>query len=178
MGRYRSGLALIAVYAFSGIATAQVYKCSVDGATEFQDTPCRGAGPVVQQAPSRSTARVASVVAQSASGLQAAAMPTNAERMNAQIASIVRERQLRDLAYTIRNLEIDIDRYDASMESEFAALHAKKGNANNNLAGAAREQSISGEMSAAAAKWKIKIGAAQGQLRKLRTDHAALLAVK
>lgn len=61
------------------------------------------------------------------------------------------------------------------MDAELAALRDKKSYANNNLAGAAWQQSLSTEMEAAVGKYQAKIKTAQDAIDALRKDRADLL---
>ena len=56
-------------------------------------------------------------------------------------------------------------------DTELERLRAKKALANNNLAGAAYEQSISTEMQAVVAKYNGEIQAAREDLQQLQQQH-------
>jgi hypothetical protein len=64
--------------------------------------------------------------------------------------------------------------YRAEMSRQMAALHDRKQFANNNLAGATWEQSLSGEMSAVAQKYDSLIRSEQIQIDQLRKDILAV----
>lgn len=73
------------------------------------------------------------------------------------------EREIERQRRAIRSLE-------SSMDSELKKLREKKSRANNNLAGAAWEQSISAEMRAVTANYSVKIEAAQRRLSDLQAS--------
>lgn len=84
------------------------------------------------------------------------------------------DRRQREIAYAIRDSEQEIDGYRAQMDRELAALQYKKSQANNNLAGATWEQSISTEMQAVSEKYRTKIQIARDRIVDLRQRAADL----
>ena len=80
-----------------------------------------------------------------------------------------------------RQLDRDIDKsekkirdYSRQMDSEIAALKAKKLRANNNIAGAQWETSISGEMTAVTAKYQALMDNERDRLSQLRSQRKDL----
>lgn len=67
-----------------------------------------------------------------------------------------RERLIREKEFEIAQLGEMMARRTGLMEQELAALRIKKMQANNNLAGATWEQSISTEMSVVVEKYKVQ----------------------
>lgn len=67
-----------------------------------------------------------------------------------------RERLIREKEFEIAQLGELMARRTGLMEQELAALRTKKMQANNNLAGATWEQSISTEMSVVVEKYKVQ----------------------
>lgn len=84
------------------------------------------------------------------------------------------ERFIREADQKIKNIQNQISSEQARLENELQALRNKKGRANNNLAGATWEQSISSEMQAAATQSQSRIADLQRRLDMARTDRAAL----
>ena len=84
------------------------------------------------------------------------------------------ERRLRENAYEIENLEGKIRHYQSSLDHDLAVLRSKKALANNNLAGATWEQSISTEMQSVSDKYKVSIQIAQDQMSQLRSEASEL----
>lgn len=81
-----------------------------------------------------------------------------------------RERRLMEID---REIKLHEDRsldYRSTMNNEMAALRYKKQYANNNLAGAVWEQSISEEMSAVAKKYDALINNEQNAIEHLRKE--------
>ena len=81
---------------------------------------------------------------------------------------MARERQIREANYEIENLERRIANRSEQMTREMDSLRAQKSRANNNLAGATWEQSLSTEMQAVAARYKVMNDVDQEQIKALR----------
>lgn len=60
------------------------------------------------------------------------------------------------------------------MNAELAALRAKKAQANNNLAGAVWENSISEEMTTVVGRYDLRIRAIQGEIERLQGERESL----
>lgn len=84
------------------------------------------------------------------------------------------DNQRRQLDRDITRSERKIRDYSEQMNSEMASLRQKKTYANNNEAGAQWETSISGEMSAVAAKYQALMDAEKDRLAQLREQRAGL----
>lgn len=142
-------------------ASADVYKCQKDGKTVFSDQPCsQGAEKINIKPASGHADSVSEADAVAASKAFVDKTNANAKR-NALDADIERAQD------RINSLQNDRDR-------ELAALREKKQRANNNLAGAVWEQSISNEMIAVNETYSSKISAAERTLANLRAKRAAL----
>lgn len=81
----------------------------------------------------------------------------------------IADRNSRSLEREIRRSEEKITQYQRSMERDLITLRNKKKRANNNLAGAQWEESISSEMNAVTAKWDSAIRTEQSRLDDLRS---------
>ena len=141
-------------------AAAQVNKCLVDGKVVYQAAPCKQGTAKATLAPRND-------------------MTEDAARANREkflVADKARQTNNRreQIEAVIGGLERDISGYQKSMDSELAALQARKASANNNLAGATWEQSLSTEMQAVTAKYQTKIKTAQERIAGLRQEKAAL----
>lgn len=139
---------------------AEMYKCKAGGRTVYQQEPCAaGAAQATLAAPD--------AVSEDAARASRARFETdNAARLVATRLKSIDEQ----IAYN-QNRIAD---YEATMDSELAALRAKKSQARNNLAGATWEQSISTEMEAVAANYATKIRIAQDEIEALRKERLAL----
>lgn len=78
------------------------------------------------------------------------------------------------LSRDIKKTESNIERYRSALDRELSVLRAKKSRANNNLAGAAWEQSISVEMQAVSDRYASQIDAERDVLNALRSELAGL----
>ena len=84
--------------------------------------------------------------------------------------ALERERRLTEIDREIKRLEGRIVDHRSEMGSEMDSLRRKKQFANNKLAGATWEQSISDEMNAVVQKYDALIRNDQNQIERLHTD--------
>ncbi len=147
----------------SGSAIAQqMHKCkNAQGITAFQQMPCSPAG-------GGETVEMRQIKTTGAGGNQ------NSARLQYLAKKAGRDRRLLEIDREIRELEDQTVGYRNSMDSELARLRNKKRFANNNLAGATWEQSISEEMIAVATKYDSAIRDAQENIDQLRTEKKQL----
>ena len=136
---------------FAGTATGGVFKCEVDGKIVFSDTQC---APESEQVDIRY---------RHSDPAEAADIQYRTERAQAQFA---RRRHANRVAAQKRK----VARLGHERDAQLAALRDKKALANNNLAGAAWEQSISTEMTAVAEQYRQKIEAAQRELERIQAQ--------
>lgn len=163
---------LVAAFA-SGPAWA-VNKCvGPDGAVVFQDAPCAGKGETLTVKPASGAAPTpvtADTAAASTDGASPSKPLTEAQRIERQVAASQQDRRKQELEVRlVPDAEGAIHRHRAVCDRDMKALQAKKARANNNLAGATWEGSISGEMTALATTCDTRN-------RELREDAAALRA--
>ena len=148
----RTLLLAIAIAAIPAHAQ-QMYKCDQGGTVTFSEFPCgKNAKKIDVKPVAGETATVP---------LAAVAPAPQGGRSQALLDEMTRQRRIREIEYEIRNAENDMD-------AELEGLRRKKGNANNNLAGATWLTSISQEMQAVTAKWRGKIDQLNSQLAALR----------
>ena len=160
-------LLIIAGLLAASAAQAQVYKCSEGGRTVFSDTPCAGgSGGQIDVRPSSGAAPT---FAPGATPINSSTNP------KAVLAQIERERELRSIDFDIDALERTMEADSRRMGAELDALKAKKGQANNNLAGATWEASISQEMLVVTQRYQMKATADQLKLEQLREQRARLM---
>ena len=88
------------------------------------------------------------------------------------VRQMEKDRRVRELDQQISDTEAAINGRNAAMNNELAALRSRKQFANNNLAGATYEQSLSSEMQAVAAKYKAMNDVDVARLQQLRLDVA------
>ena len=170
----------IARFAFAfGIALAfppafpqEMYTCTVDGKKVFQDKPCKGATIVPQNPARKSTAESPSPATpakpQTASTDEAATR--DKERRDAYLADAERGRKIRDAEYQIKILDSEIERLGKERDDKMAVLKRKKSFANNNLAGAVWEDSLSNEMQAVATQYDTTIASKREEMKHLREE--------
>jgi hypothetical protein len=149
------GMAVLVMVVFAVTAEAGIYKCLVNGRTVFSQRPC-GEG------------------AEEVRVRYQAADPAAAQGGGSPSASNLADRVILDRR--IRAKEQEITKYQRQRDAEMAVLRARKTRANNNLAGATWEQSISTEMVAVAEKYRAMIDVARGELQVLREQRQALAA--
>jgi hypothetical protein len=164
----------LAAFAAFCTPTWAINKCtSPDGKVAFQDAACPGKGEKLEVRPatgtsptSMLTSGVARTPAQAGEGI--AKKQTEADRINALTAASQRDRRKVELnerlvPYAKAAIGNELKQCDAQLK----ALQAKKRSANNNLAGATWEGSISSEMTAIATRCDTRT-------RDLREEFATL----
>lgn len=152
-------------FIFSAVASCAmagtINKCVIGGKTVIQDAPCPNSASLVksynQSAP-------------------AAPIGSDLARQKDFLTQGKREREIRDLQHRIEQTEISIYNSRAAMSNAISALQQKKTAANNNLAGAVWEQSISQEMSAVTDKHTTDIQVKQSSLGRMRKELDSLRA--
>lgn len=156
-------LLIAAIFALPLASHAGIYKCQVGGKTVFRDTPCSGGKG--QELNVQSSPGVTPVAAPDA-------QQSDLDRTEAWLNSAQKDREKRSLDRQISDAEVDRDQLQEKMDAELAGLQDKKKYANNNLAGAAWEQSISTEMQAVTAKYDSKLRAADSRITELKQQRA------
>lgn len=128
-----------------------VNKCTgPDGAVVFQDAPCAGKGGAVAVRPASGHAKATAVEPQVA---DTSRPMTEAQRIELQISQSQQARRKQDLEVRlVPGARAEIGRHRTQCDRELEGLKAQKSRANNNLAGATWEASISGEMTAVATR--------------------------
>ncbi len=127
---------------------------------------------VYQSAPCPATAKGSEITLQKAPPVPVAS-PVDAEelkRIQQTANAMERERKLKEINRAISDTEELITDYRQAMNSELSALQQKKQLAQNNLAGATWEQSISAEMSSVTQKYDALIRDQQTRIERLRAD--------
>lgn len=144
------------------------FKCTdAQGQVSFQQVPC--ANSQAQQSlklRSDQPARPGS-----SAGVGAESQGGSVEQR--MLKTLERERRVRELEREIADTESAISQRSSMMSNELAALQSRKHSAYNNLAGATWEQSISTEMQAITAKYRVLNDVDAERLKVLRADLAA-----
>jgi hypothetical protein len=112
--------------------------------------------------------------AQGAAAQAAVATPSAGSAEQRIARTLERERRMREIEREIQAVEANIFNRNAVMSQEMTALRNQKQYANNNLAGATWEQSISTEMQAVAAKYQAMNDADRERVKQLRANLEAL----
>lgn len=160
-------IAVIAVVMASNHAWA-INKCTgTDGKVVYQDAPCAGRGEAIDVRPSRGhTSATQSTAVTAPTATQNATAPTKKE--GAFGASWQRRTYLENRG--IADARAAIDGHQRSCAAKQAELVRRKGYANNNLAGATWEQSISAEMQAAATMCDSRARELRAELESLQKE--------
>ena len=143
---------------------AQVYKCKEGGKVVFSDVPCAQGGEELKVAPATGHWN-----AESAARAQQGHSANHAKLQAADNA--VRRRILDDDIY---RHQTRIKKLTEEMNTRLAQLRDKKRYANNNLAGAVWERSISDEMNAVTSSYGLQIETLQSEIEHMRQQMAAL----
>lgn len=170
-----AAMACLLMAAWCGPALA-ISKCTLsDGKVVFQDTPCAGAGNVLNVRPASGHSATPMASAPSASASAPEKPQTPAQRMEAQAAALNAKRRIQDFEQvSIPNANRDIQNQRRQCDRQIKELTDRKLSANNNLAGATWETSISQEMSAVATRCDTVDRQLKEALDALRKDCQAL----
>lgn len=145
------------------VVAGQYNVCiGVDGKKSFQAMPCDDTD--------RSEIREYEVRESMGGDGPVAVLPTDSDIYKQMKADNRRAQLKRD----IRKSELAIERYQGQMTTEMALLRKRKGRANNNLAGATWEQSISAEMQAVSDKYGNLIDVERDRLKEYRRELSEL----
>ena len=169
----RRAILTLAALLLATSAHAQVYKCKIDGKTVFADQPCAAdAKPLdVRPASGHSAPALPPLVITTPGAPQ----PINASsNPQAVVARMEHARALRDMDHRIEVEHSRIREEESRMNAELAALRAKKAQANNNLAGAVWENSISEEMTTVVGRYDLRIRAIHGEIERLQGERESL----
>ena len=166
-----------------------VYKCQdASGRTTFQEIPCTGANQGVKLDVHPASGNPATPQAATAAGAvlpatgtgteaPASASPsmTETDRLNQLSARLAKENRLS----TLNNLAVgaaqgEIFRAEAQCQAEIEAVRNRKALADNSLAGATWEQSLSSEMQAIAARCDTEQRRLQANLDRLLSEKQEL----
>lgn len=158
-----------------------MYKCKdADGHTAFQERPCEATGTKGNQIEVRPAAGHAPSAAPAAS-TQATAAPaadapqTEAERLRKLNERDRKQRRLKDLnEREISEAEGRIRSATNKCERRMGSAHGLKAYANNNLAGATWEQSLSTEMQAYATQCSAELSRYNAALDRLLAEKSRL----
>jgi len=143
-------------------AEAAIYKCTVNGQTVFSDKPCAADAKEIEVKVYRPDQGAAEEV------------EARTKRLQEQVKGWKNEQRAADIRREIVKLEWDMRDYQRDMDRELAGLKGQKLRANNNLAGATWEESISIEMQAVTTKYQTKMSIAQKRLEQLRAELAQI----
>lgn len=179
MDRFNMRLFIMIALAATTFPASAIYQCKdANGRTSFQDTPCAsGAGKQLQVRPasggSDSTSQPRPAPS-STSGTQA----SSSHDPVAKVRQLERTNEISRIDREIRDIEYEIEKDQLEMERELTSLQQKKARANNNLAGATWEQSISTEMQAVTEKYRAKFDYSRDRISGLRVKREAILAAE
>lgn len=150
--------AILVVVSFT--AQAEVYKCAQNGKTVFSDQPCGNGAQKIAVKP--------------ASGAETTSTENASAESKAYVAKANLNSRKRELDDDISRSENRISRLHRERDNKLAQLQNRKTNANNNLAGAIWEDSLSKEMVAISDSYGSKISSEEKTLSDLRKKRAAL----
>jgi hypothetical protein len=156
MSKFKKFLLILALFVGNLAANAaEIYQCKdAKGRSVFSQTPC---GKDATKKTIQGPAELGTVIPDG----------DPAKRL-------IYSNERRELDRKIASQKRYISGLQSSMDRDLAGLRAKKSQANNNLAGAQWEQSISTEMQAVTERYRSKISIAENQLDRLLTESAEL----
>lgn len=154
-------------------AAAQVYKCKDGTTTVFSSQPCAPNAQPIDVRPASGASRVYPAPASEATPAPVApptAKPPVATRTLPERANLAARRRILD--DEVWRKQQSINALHEEHQTRQRQLRNKKSWANNNLAGAVWEQSISDEMQAVAAEYDMQIRKATKELDEVRMRRA------
>lgn len=141
-----------------------VNKCTgADGRVTFQDAPCTGQGERIVVKPATGDAP-ALAQGPSAEGV----------RLQQQLEKAQAERRRTELEIALPRAYEEQSRHSAACDQELGALRERKAMANNNLAGATWQQSLSTEMTAVASRCDTRNKTMGANIEALRKECQSL----
>jgi hypothetical protein len=144
------------------------YKCKKSSGYVYQDKPC------IAQAPPDSPLPKMPMPDSSVMQPQETETAVRLRRDKEYLAAREKEKRRAELRYEIEISENRISSLEQQMNNELAGLGERKSRANNNLAGATLEQSISVEMQAVTQKYSVQIEVEQQRIERMRKDLAGM----
>jgi len=146
-----------------------INKCKgPDGKVTFQDAPCMGQGEKIEVRPASGTTPKSAAPVAAASAPAQAAAPASARKENVFGERWQRRTYLENRG--IPDARAAIDGHQADCAAQQAQLASKKKRATNSLAGATWEDSISGEMQAAATTCDTRARELRAELDSLQRE--------
>ena len=145
-------------------ATAQVYKCEIDGKVTFSQVPCSADAEVTDYS-SVSVEEIQSTTAVPPAATSAAAKTID------RLGNSVKKR---DMAEKIKRLERQRDRQMANRDAEVAKIKSESGRYAQNLYGVVYEDKINSSIIAATTIWNTRIEATQREIDMLRAEYEKL----
>lgn len=149
---------LILATAFSALASANVYKCDIDGVITYSQIPCNHDAQITEY-----TTEQLSSTSQPQTNQSAAEAKATMDRLSESIKK-------RDLRIAINRLKSDKARLQSQRDNKIAKLKSAKRSANNNLAGAVWEDSLSEEMAAIAVQYDTDVRAVDVEIDRLNDE--------
>ena len=149
------GLVVLLIGSFH--AQAGIYKCVIDGKTTFSGEPC----------------------SDSAQELNVQIRTPNKQEVdtaNSRHERISKALNIKSIENKIENSEKKVEELQRSMDRDTKKLALKKSYANNNLAGATWENSISTEIRGVIEKYKVKITSEEEKINTYRSQLEKALA--
>ena len=149
---------LILATAFSALASANVYKCDIEGVITYSQIPCNHDAQITEY-----TTEQLSSTSQPQTNKSAEEALATMDRLSESIKK-------RDLRIAINRLKSDKARLQSQRDNKIAKLKSAKRSANNNLAGAVWEDSLSEEMAAIALQYDTDVRAVDAEIDRLNDE--------
>ena len=157
----------LAVLLASFSAHSAFYKCVTNGKVTLTDKPCDEGSKSEELKNIHVSPSPISVARQAQ---QKGGSSSSVERMNKATSSLFTDRRKKEINREILGKRERVSYLQKMMDLEVARLRTKKRYANNNLAGATWEESISEEISAVVARYDSKIAVTQRDIDRLYKD--------
>ncbi len=156
----------ISFLVFAQTSHADVYRCTMpNGTTAFSDAPCSATAKPIVVKPAAGVATAHGADASTSENSVVA--PSTSEGIVAKASRAGRRSGIQnEIDFKTRHIES----LRRELNDELDALRAKKAMANNNLAGATWEQSISEEMNAVVSRYDARIRSLEAEVSRLQLE--------
>lgn len=155
---------VLAAIAIAAMPSWAVFKCTVDGRTSFQEQPCADA---------RGQTSVRTQYEADKIGAAPAAVAPRAS-LQQQSAIAEKERLAIDMAYRVRDKQVQLRDYRLQCDTQVRALADNRKGFNDNVAGATRANAESNAATAHATNCGVQAQALQSELDDLRRQCTAM----
>jgi hypothetical protein len=172
LSRTASVFCLLSIMSITVSNAQELLKCeSNSGKISYQSTPCESTdkSTTIRSVPSPESVNASESTRSNSSKINRSA-DNGASSDRALLKTMQTDRRRKELNDNVETSMQRISRFRKQFDNDLSSLKAKKNSANNNLAGATFEQSISTEMQATVASYETRIRFEENKLLQFREE--------